>query len=551
VRREHYRPVTTPADPSSGSSRPARAAFWVGAGILFSRIAGFLRDAVLNFYLGNSRETDVWRAALRTPNVIQNLLGEGTLSASFIPVYAEFLEEGREEEAGRLAGAALGILTVVAFSVALLGILLAPYLVPLFFYRWDPEKQALTVHLVRIILPMSATLVVSAWALGILNSHRKFFVSYVAPVAWNLAIIAFLVFFGSFMGFQAAGRNADLVTMMAWGALAGGFLQLGVQLPWVLPLLSSFRLSLGKRVEGVGETIRNFMPVLASRGVVNLSSLLDMFLAGILAEAALSLLANAQTLYLLPISLFGMAIAASELPELSRNRKAVQEILTPRVRKALGRLAFLLIPSGLAFIFLGDVIIASLFKRGAFGAADTAAVHVILAAYALGLPASASSRALSSAFYAIRDTKTPATIAVVRMVISLAVGISLMFPLEAYGVGDFRFGAAGLALGATVGAWLEYILLRRALGRSIGSHGPGVGPVVRMVLAGFAAVGVGLGAKAFLGFSLVDGLLPQFLGHTSMWLDPVAALGIVGSFGLTYLCLTWALGVGMPLGRRS
>jgi putative peptidoglycan lipid II flippase len=543
--------VTTPTDPNPGSSRPTRAAFWVGAGILFSRIAGFLRDAVLNFYLGNSRETDVWRAALRTPNVIQNLLGEGTLSASFIPVYAEFLEEGREEEAGRLAGAALGILTVVAFSFALLGILLAPVLVPLFFYRWDPEKQALTVALVRIIFPMSATLVISAWALGILNSHRKFFVSYVAPVAWTQAIIAFLVFFGSFMGFQAAGRRADLVTMMAWGALVGGVLQLGVQLPWVIPLLSQFRLSLGKQVEGVGEAVRNFMPVVASRGVVNLSSLLDMFLAGILAEAALSLLANAQTLYLLPISLFGMAIAASELPEFSRNRKAVQEVLTPRVRQALGRLAFLLIPSALAFLFLGDVIIAALFKRGAFGAADTAAVHVILAAYALGLPASASSRALSSAFYAIRDTKTPAIIAVVRMVISLAVGITLMFPLEEYGVGEFRYGAAGLALGATVGAWLEFLLLRRALGRAIGSHGPGTGHVARLVLAASAAVGAGLGAKAILGFSMTDGLLPDLLGPTSLGLDPVAALGIVGSFGLTYLGLTWLLGVGGSLGKDS
>lgn len=543
--------MTNPPESGPGTDRKARAAFWVGAGILLSRIAGFLRDAVLNFYLGNSRETDVWRAALRTPNVIQNLLGEGTLSASFIPVYAEFLEEGKEEEAGHFAGAALGILLVLAFGIALIGILLAPILVGILFPRWDPEKQALTVTLVRIIFPMTATLVISAWALGILNSHRRFFVSYVAPVAWNAAIIGFLVFFGSVLGFQAAGLNADLVTMMAWGALVGGALQLSVQLPWVIPLLKNFRLSLGKKVVGVREAIRNFLPVVAARGVVNISGLLDMFLAALLAEAALSLLSNAQTLYFLPISLFGMAIAAAELPELSRNREAVQEVLTPRVQHALGRLTFLLIPSALAYIFLGDVITAALFQRGEFGPADTAAVHVVLAAYALGLPASASSRALSSAFYALRDTKTPAKIATARVLVSLAVGASLMFPLDRFGVGELRYGAAGLALGSAVGAWFEFILLRRALGRQIGPHGPGRGPVTRMALAGVAALGVGLGAKNVLGYSSAGGILPDLLGGASIWLDPLAAIGTAGAFGLAYLGITALLGVGIPLRRSS
>lgn len=543
--------MTNPPESGPGTDRKARAAFWVGAGILLSRIAGFLRDAVLNFYLGNSRETDVWRAALRTPNVIQNLLGEGTLSASFIPVYAEFLEEGKEEEAGHFAGAALGILLVLAFGIALIGILLAPILVGILFPRWDPEKQALTVTLVRIIFPMTATLVISAWALGILNSHRRFFVSYVAPVAWNAAIIGFLVFFGSVLGFQAAGLNADLVTMMAWGALVGGALQLSVQLPWVIPLLKNFRLSLGKKVVGVREAIRNFLPVVAARGVVNISGLLDMFLAALLAEAALSLLSNAQTLYFLPISLFGMAIAAAELPELSRNREAVQEVLTPRVQHALGRLTFLLIPSALAYIFLGDVITAALFQRGEFGPADTAAVHVVLAAYALGLPASASSRALSSAFYALRDTKTPAKIATARVLVSLAVGASLMFPLDRFGVGELRYGAAGLALGSAVGAWFEFILLRRALGRQIGPHGPGRGPVTRMALAGVAALGVGLGAKNILGYSSAGGILPDLLGGASIWLDPLAAIGTAGAFGLAYLGITALLGVGIPLRRSS
>ncbi|MGW8268329.1 MAG: lipid II flippase MurJ, partial [Longimicrobiales bacterium] len=331
-------------------------------------MAGFLRDAVLAFYFGNSREADVWGAAIRTPNIIQNLLGEGTLSASFIPVYAGFLEEGREEDAGRFAGAALGLLLVVAFGVALLGVLLAPLYIGLIFRSWDPEKQALTVRLVRIIFPMTAVMVVSAWALGILNSHRRFFVSYVAPVVWNVSMIAALFTFGTVLGWEAAGRDPELVTVMAWGALVGGVLQLAIQLPWVIPVLKHFHLSLSRRVAGVREAIRNLAPVVAARGVVNLSSLMDLFLAGFLVEGAVAMMGRAQTLYFLPISLFGMAIAASELPELSRNRRAVKEVLVPRVRGALDRLAFLLIPSALAYILLGDVLVAALFQRGDFRA---------------------------------------------------------------------------------------------------------------------------------------------------------------------------------------
>ena len=514
-----------------------------------SRVAGFLRDATLNFYLGNSREADVWRAALRTPNVIQNLLGEGTLSASFIPVYAEFLQEGREEEAGRFAGAALGILLVVAFAAALIGMALAPFLVGILFHRWDPEKQALTANLVRILFPMTAVLVISSWALGILNSHRRFFVSYVAPVAWNAAIIGTMVAFGSSLGWGAVGRRPDLLTAMAWGALAGGALQLLVQLPWVLPVLRHFRLSLGKGVTGIRAAIRNFLPVVAARGVVNVSGLLDAVLAGLLAEAALAILANAQTLYLLPISLFGMAIAASELPELSRHRREAREVLAPRVRAALRRMAFLLVPSAMAYVFLGDVITAGLFQRGEFGPADTAAVHLVLAAYALGLPASASSRALSSAFYALRDTRTPALIATGRVFLSLAVGASLMFPLDGFAIGDLRLGAVGLALGSAAGAWTEYVLLRRRLAGHLGPHGPDAGSLARIVGAGLAAVVAGLGAKKVLGFSLAPGYLPSLLGEESFWLDPLAAAGTLGVFGVAYLGVASILGVGISLRR--
>jgi putative peptidoglycan lipid II flippase len=494
---------------------------------------------------------DVWRAALRTPNVVQNLLGEGTLSASFIPVYAEMLEEGREEEAGRFAGAVLGLLSVAAFGIALVGILLAPVFIPLFFFEWDPWQQDLGIVLVRILFLMTAFLAVSAWALGILNSHRRFFVSYAAPVVWNGALVTTLLVFGGWGGWEPR----RLVVALAWGALAGGILQVAVQLPWVVPALRGFRLSVDRRVEGVREAIRNFGPVVAARGVVNVSGWLDVILAGLLADGAIALLGYAQTLYLLPISLFGMSIAASELPELSRRREEARSVVVPRVRTALRRVAFFLVPSALAYLVLGDVLTAALFERGRFDRLSTTVTYGVLAAYALGLLASAWSRVLSSAYYALRDTRTPAWIATVRVVVSLGVGVGLMFPLDRVVVGSggeqLRFGATGLALGAAAGAWVELVLLRLRLHRALGAHGPGAGHLARLALAGLGAAAAGAGAKLVLG-SLVparSGWIHALVGPESALLAPLLALGTALVFGGVYLVLARALGVGLPLGR--
>lgn len=547
--------ATTPdadpsGSPSSTPSGPERSgAWWVGVGIFLSRISGLVREVVLARFFGTSAVADVWRAALRTPNVIQNLLGEGTLSASFIPVYAEFLEQGREEEAGRFAGAILGLLTVTAFTAALIGIALAPLLMPLMFPRWEPAQIALLVRVVRILFVMTATLVVSAWALGVLNSHRRFLVSYAAPVAWNGALIAAMVLFGGVWGWEPE----RLVFALAWAGVAGGVLQLLVQLPWVVPALRGFRLSLDLRVEGVREAIRNFGPVVAARGVLNISSLVDIVLAGLLATGAVAVLGYAQTLYLFPIALFGMSVAAAELPEMSRRRGDGQEVLAARVRVALDRLAFLLVPTTLAFLVLGDLFVAALFQGGRFTASSTAATYAVLAAYTLGLPASAASRTLSSSFYALRDTRTPAVIAVVRVVVSAMVGLALMFPFDAFTVGEgddlLRLGAAGLALGAAAGSWLEYGFLRRRLTTAIGEHGPELGRRVRRWIAAAAGASAGVGAKWLAGSLVPDhaGWAEALLPAGSPWLPLVLAVGTALAFGVTYLVAAQLLGVGMPL----
>ncbi|MBT8487632.1 MAG: murein biosynthesis integral membrane protein MurJ [Gemmatimonadetes bacterium] len=508
-----------------------RAAASVGAGIFLSKIFGFVRERVFAHYFGASGYADAWWAALRMPNVIRNLLGEGTLSASMIPVYAELLEEGREEEAARFAGAALGILTVAAASLVLIGVAVAPVLVPLFFPVWSADIQDLTVQLIRILLPMTGLFVLSAWTLGILNSHRTFFVTFVAPVFWNLSMITAMI--GGAIYFGLEGR--ELVVALAWGALVGGALTLLVQIPFLARYVSGMRLSLGRGVTGVREAIRNFVPVVAARGIVNVSGWIDLVLAGRLMPGAVAVMGYAQTFANLPISLFGTGVAAAELPELSRMRQEHRDVLAERVTASLTRALYFLIPSAVIYATLGDVVVAALYQTGRFGPATTLITWGVLGAYAVGLPASASSRVLSSTFYALRDTRTPAKMAYVRVAISVVVGVSLMFPADELGFSTLRLGAAGLALGSTVGAWIELGLLRRALKREIGGHGPSLGVLLRLLMAALIA-------------SLV-GVLVQVAVPTSRPI--LVAVETLIPAGVVYLVLTGWMGLGMPLFRRG
>ncbi|HWK89264.1 MAG TPA: lipid II flippase MurJ, partial [Longimicrobium sp.] len=217
-------------EPVRAAPSSARSSALVAAGILLSRIAGLVRARVFAGFFGTSPFADVFNAGMRMPNVLQNMLGEGTLSASFIPVYSELLHEGKKEEAGRVAGAIFALLFAVAGALALIGVALAPVLVPVFVPGFDQARRDLTIEITRILFPMTAILVLSAWSLGILNSHRHFFLPYVAPVFWNGAMIATLLAFGGRMELDR------LVVAMAWGALAGGLLQFAVQLPGVLKL---------------------------------------------------------------------------------------------------------------------------------------------------------------------------------------------------------------------------------------------------------------------------------------------------------------------------
>src|SRR6202162_6260059 len=182
---------------SRGRESTGRLAFRVAAGILLSRIIGLVRLRIFSHYFGlRSDAADAFNAAFRIPNFLQNLFGEGVLSASFIPVYARLLAEGDEEEAGKVAGAVAALLALAVSLLCLAGVGLAPWLIDVIAPGFSGEKRELTITLVRIFFPGAGLLALSAWCLGVLNSHRRFLLSYTAPVMWAAAMLASLVLYG-------------------------------------------------------------------------------------------------------------------------------------------------------------------------------------------------------------------------------------------------------------------------------------------------------------------------------------------------------------------
>ncbi len=454
-------------------------------GILGSRITGLIRERVISHYFGlDSIIADAFRASIRIPYLLNNLFGEGVLSASFVTVYAKLRALKEDDEADDLAAAIFSLLAVVCSLAVAIGILLTPILIDLIAPGFKGEARTLTIRLVRIMFPFTGLLALSAWCLGVLNSHRQFLLSYLAPIALNLTVVAVAII---------AGRRTNemgLVVVVAWAFVLGSVLQFLVQIPSVMKLLPNFQLSFDWKSASVKSVVRNFGPVFLSRGVVQLSSYVDSMIASFLPIGALAAFGYAQVIAILPVSLFSMSVSAAELPALSSAVGTEQEIaahLRGRLEKGLRRIAFFIVPSAVAFLTLGDVVAGALYQTGRFHHSDSVYVWGVLAGSSVGLLATSLGRLYSSAFYALLDTRTPLRFAVYRVLLTTALGFifALWLP-RVLGI-EPRWGVAGLTVSAGLAGWLEFALLRHALTRRIGDASLTAGFTAKLWLAAFFA----------------------------------------------------------------
>jgi putative peptidoglycan lipid II flippase len=335
---------------------------------------------------------------------------------------------------------------------------------------------------------------------------------------------------------------------VAWGSVIGAVLQIVVQLPQTLPLLGRLQLHFERVRTELKVVFNNLLPVIASRGAAQVSGYIDNLLASLLPTGAVAAINYAQILYLLPISLFGMSVAAAELPTMSRATfssiggevpAATAEILRSRLNAGLRQISFLVVPSAAAFLFIGDLIVALLFESGKFGHRDAIYVWSILAGSAVGMLAATMSRLYNSTYYALSDTRTPLRFALLRVALTLILGYvsAIILPPE-LGVAR-RWGAVGLSSSAGIAAWIEFSLLRRKLNQRLGSTGLSHSYLGRLWGMALAASIAALAVK----FSLHAG--PR-----------LTALAVIPIYGVVYLGLAFWLRVpeltrltGHALGR--
>ncbi len=535
---------------SAAERRGGGGAALVAAGILLSRLFGLVRGRLLAHYLGVGSVNDALQAAIRIPNILQNLFGEGVLSASFIPVYARLLAEGDEEEAGKVAGAVGALLALTAAVLVLVGIVAAPYAIPIIAGGFTGEKRELTILLVQIMFPGVGLLVMSAWALGVLNSHRKFFLSYASPVAMNAVMIGVLLWRGPALADTVVG-SVELVTLAAWASVVGSLAQLVVQLPTLLRVERKLRVSLDLANRNVRTVLGNFVPVFIGRGVVQISAYADGLIASYVSDGAVTLLANAQVIAVLPVSLFGMAVSASQLPAMAGelgDDATVSAALRTRLDDGLRRIAFYVIPSSVAFLALGDIVGGVLYQTGRFQAQDTLWLWSVLAGSAVGLLAGTLGRLYASTWYALRNARVPLNFALVRVALTIVLGVVVSLYVPRWlGIGA-RWGAAGLTASAGIAAWVEFALLRRSIAARIGAL-PVEGGYLRSLWmrAALAAVAALL-VKAAFQWSELHALRFFAASAHPLWLGVVA----LPAYGLVYLVLTRARGIpeAQALGGR-
>jgi putative peptidoglycan lipid II flippase len=511
----------TPVNASSTSRRSSVGALFVSIGIFVTKVFGIVRQAVLAKYIGSNATADALNAAIRIPSLLQNLLGDGAMSAAFIPLYVRLRAEGDEEEAGRLAGAVFSILAIIVALLVLFGVLLTPQILPLIAAGFKGEKRELAISLVRIFFPACGFLVMSAWCVAVLNSHRKFLLSYSAPVFSNLSVIIALVWFGR--------RQHDLNTLThiaAWAGVVGALAVFLVQLPYVVQLVPHLRLTLDTKRDSVRAAIRNFIPVGISRGVVQLSAYVDQLISSFLPDGMVSLLGYATTISYVPVSMFGMAIAVAELPEMSSvtgsdDERARQ--LRERLNAGLRRIAFFVIPSAMAMLVAGDTMSALLFERGTlFTHQDTIYTWSILAGSAFGLLAGTMGRLYSSTYYAVHDTRTPLTFALIRVTLTSVLGYLFALPLPRMLGINPHWGGAGLTVSFGIAGWVEFTLLRRGMNRRIGVTGAPASLMMKLWASAALAGGAAIGLKvALFGMSKI-----------------VNGVAVLGGFSIVYLATT-------------
>jgi putative peptidoglycan lipid II flippase len=490
------------------------------SGLTFlSRVLGFIRDVVIAGTFGAGLATDAFFVAFRIPNLLRRLFAEGAFSQAFVPILAEYKSRDGPAATKQLVDRVATALFLALAAAVAVGVAAAAGIVYVSApgFAATPERFELTVTMLRITFPYILLISLVSLAAGILNTWSRFAVPAVTPTLLNVAFIV-----GALL---AAPYFDPPVLVLAWAVLAGGVLQLALQVPALAKIGMLPRPSLALGDPGVRRVLTLMGPAVVGVSAAQISLLLNTIFASFLETGSVSWLYYADRLMEFPTGLLGAALGTILLPSLAKlHSEGAADDYSGLLDWGL-RLTFLLAaPAAAALAVLATPLIATLFFYGAFGADDLWMTRQALIAYAVGLLGLIVVRVLAPGFYARQDIRTPVKIALVALAATQAMNAAFILPLKHAGL------ALAIALGACLNAALLYRGLRR---REIFRPQPGWGAFVAKVAS---AVGAMAAALAF-----ATGPAEWWIGADWRLRAPALA-GLVGLGAVVYFAALWALG---------
>lgn len=441
----------------SSNSQITRFAGIMSVATLLSRMTGLARDILKAHFFGTGLAADAFTVAFRLPNLLRRLVGEGTLSAAFVPIYTHYRTEMTEEESWQLASAVFTLLTMILAVMTILGMALAGPLVKLFApgFQEIPGKIELTISLTRWLFPYILFVGLAALAMAILNTHKRFFIPALAPIILNLAMILAMIFLCPNLG---ESRESQIYGL-AFGTLIGGIGQLAIQIPGLRQIHFPYRPRFDWRHLGVRRIVRLMGPGLIALGVAEINIFVDTFLASTLEPGSVAALEYANRLMQLPLGVFAISITTAILPTLSE-QASLKDMpgLKSTLSYALRLIFFIMFPAAAGLIAVREPIVMLIFQRGAFDAQSTYLTGIALSYYVIGLFAYGGVKAVAQAFFALQDTKTPVKVGVMAMIVNIVLNFILIHPLK----------LGGLALATSIAAIFNMSLLLFLLRKRIG-----------------------------------------------------------------------------------
>jgi putative peptidoglycan lipid II flippase len=471
--------------PAQEAARVAKATGQMSGLTVSSRILGLLRDVAQAAVLGTGMAADAFTLAFIIPNTLRRLFGEATVSAAFVPTYTEYLLTGSRERAFRLGNSLITFISLILAVLVVIGIAAAPLAVKIFAPGFSaiPGKAEMATGLLRLLFPYILMVGTASVVMGILNAHRHFYVPALAPVLFNVASIAGILLLS----------RAILPGQPVWGysigVMAGGVLQLLVQLPALRKKGYSFRPDFHWRGSGIGTVGKLAFPALVGLLAAEVNIIVDQMLASVLEPGSVSALSYGNRIMQFPQGVFAISLATALLPTLSRQTASGRLDDAQRtLRKATLALCVLMVPVTLCMVFLSGPVVRVLLSRGAFSEESAVLTATALAYYSTGLFFFSAVKITAPVFYALKDTRTPVRIAIGCMGLNIVLNIAFTWGFTVTGLGR---PLAGLALATSVSAMVNYTLLMRALKGRLGPGG-GLPRAILTVMALAAAASTGL-----------------------------------------------------------